>query len=101
LIWFPGLMEFLPVVLLLLAVGLALSAQAQTRVDPFDKTSDRTGSVMIGERTGRVDRYDTKSNRTGYCTTSPSGKVESLDTRGNRTGSGTITGGRIHPDLRR
>jgi putative transposase len=30
----------------------SLSAQAQTRVNPFDKTSNRTDSVMIDERTG-------------------------------------------------
>jgi hypothetical protein len=38
--------------------GLALSAQAQTRVDSFGKTSNRTDSVMIDERAGRVDRYE-------------------------------------------
>jgi hypothetical protein len=90
-------------VLAFISFTLASSAQAQTRVDLFDRNSRRTGSATIDERTGRVDFYDTQSRRTGYGTIAPSGKVETFDLRGKRTGSGTLTpsGGAIRePDRR-
>ena len=80
--------------LLLLALGLAPSAQAQTRVDLFDKKSNRTGSATIDERTGRIDFFDTKSKRTGYGQVDPrSGRLDRYDLKGNRVGSGVIMSG--------
>ena len=79
---------------LLLALGLATAASAQTRVDLFDKRSNRTGSATIDERTGRIDFYDTKSNRTGYGRIDRStGKIDLYNLDGSRRGSGTFAPG--------
>ena len=83
---------------LLLALGLATAAPAQTRVDLFDKRSNRTGSATIDERTGRIDFYDTKSNRTGYGRIDRStGRIDLYNLDGSRRGSGTLapSGGSI------
>jgi hypothetical protein len=48
------------------SIVLVPSAPAQTHGDLFDKKSNRTGGVIIDERTGRVDVYDRDSNRLGY-----------------------------------
>lgn len=82
----------------LLALSLASSVLAQTRVDLFDKHSNRTGSAAIDERTGRIDFYDTKSNRTGYGRIDRStGKIDLYNLDGTRRGSGTLapSGGSI------
>lgn len=50
-----------PVPFAIALLALATSAQAQTRVDLFDKKSNRTGSAMIDERSSRLDSYDTQS----------------------------------------
>ena len=79
---------------LLLALSLATSAPAQTRVDLFDKRSNRTGSTTIDERTGRIDFYDTKNNRTGYGRIDRStGKIDLYNLDGTRRGSGTLAPG--------
>lgn len=91
-----GPMKILPLVLLL-AVTLAPSAQAQTRVDLYDRKSNRTGSATIDERTGRIDTYDTRSNRTGYGYIAPSGSVGLYDLKGQRTGSDTLSQSRRSP----
>jgi hypothetical protein len=76
---------------LLLALGLAAAVPAQTRVDLFDKQSNRTGSATIDERTGRIDFYDTKSNRTGYGRIDRNtGKIDLYNLDGSRRGSGTL-----------
>ena len=76
---------------LLLALGLATAAPAQTRVDLFDKRSNRTGSATIDERTGRIDFYDTKSNRTGYGRIDRNtGKIDLYNLDGSRRGSATL-----------
>jgi hypothetical protein len=87
--------------LLALAVGLlgisalvtpALAAEhpTETRVDLYDRSSNRTGSAIINEQSGRVDFYDTKSNRTGYGTIDRGGRIDRYDTKGNRAGSGQV-----------
>ena len=79
---------------LLLALGLATAVPAQTRVDLFDRRSNRTGSATIDERTGRIDFYDTKSNRTGYGRIDRNtGKIDLYNPDGSRRGSGTLTPG--------
>lgn len=79
---------------LLLVLGLATAVPAQTRVDLFDKRSNRTGSATIDERTGRIDFYDTKSNRTGYGRVDGStGKIDLYSLDGSRRGSGTLVPG--------
>ena len=79
---------------LLLALGLATTVPAQTRIDLFDKQSNRTGSATLDERTGRIDFYDTKSNRTGYGRIDrDTGKVDLYNLDGSRRGSGTLTPG--------
>lgn len=93
-----------PLVLALFALGLATSAQAQTRVDLFDKKSNRTGGVIVDERTGRVDVYDRDANRLGYGQVDrTTGRVDFYDVRGNRIGSGTLNppGGAIREQDRR
>ena len=72
-----------------------------TRVDLFDKSSNRTGAAIIDEKTGRVDLYDTKSNRTGYGTIDKSRRIDLFDLKGNRTGSGQIAPGSIKSGVRR
>ena len=83
-------------------INAVLSAEAETRVDLFDKNSNRTGSATIDERTGRIDTYDTQSNRTGYGTVDPrSGRIDLFDTRGSRIGNGTLApGGGIRQERR-
>ena len=76
----------------LVALVFAPVAQAQTRVDLFDKKSNRTGGVIVDERTGRVDVYDRDANRLGYGQVDrTTGRVDFYDVRGNRVGSGTLT----------
>jgi hypothetical protein len=77
--------------LLLLACGLATSAQAQTRIDLFDKRSNRTGYILVDPKSGRIDTYDPKSNRTGSGYITPSGRVDLYDTKSNRTGYGRVS----------
>ena len=87
----------------LVVLVLAPATQAQTRVDLFDKQSNRTGFVTVDERTGRIDTYDVRSNRTGYGQIDRStGRVDFSDVRGNRVGSGSITrnGGSIREERR-
>ena len=80
--------------LLLLVFHLAISAQAQTRVDLYDKKSNRTGGVILDERTGRVDVYDRDANRLGYGQVDrTTGRLDLYDLKGNRVGGGTITPG--------
>jgi hypothetical protein len=89
--------------LLLLVFYLAISEQAQTRVDHFEKKSSRTGGVIVDERTGRIDGYDRDSNRVGYGQVDrATDHVDFYDVRGNRVGSGSInpTGGSICEERR-
>ena len=86
----------------LLAFGLVISAQAQTRVDLFDKKSNRSGGVILDERTGRVDFYGRDSNRVGYGQVDrTTGRVDFYDLRGNRVGSGKVTPGGTFREERR
>jgi hypothetical protein len=83
------------------SIVLVPSAPAQTHVDLFDKKSNRTGGVIIDERTGRVDVYDRDSNRLGYGQLDrTTGRVDFYDVRGNRVGSATLDpkGGTIRKD---
>ena len=73
--------------------GHAEERSASTRIDLFDRQSNRTGSAIIDEKTGRVDLYDTKSNRTGYGTIDKGGRIDLFDTRSNRVGSGQVASG--------
>jgi hypothetical protein len=73
--------------------GHAEERSASTRIDLFDRQSNRTGSAIIDEKTGRVDLYDTKSNRTGYGTIDKGGRIDLFDTRSNRVGSGQVAPG--------
>ena len=67
----------------LVALVFAPVAEAQTRVDLFDKKSNRTGSATIDEKSGRIDTHDAQSNRTGYGQVDRStGKVDFYDLRG-------------------
>ena len=74
--------------------GLLLGGQlviAADRIDLFDTTSNRTGSIIVDPKTKRFDTYDTKSHRTGWGTiTQESGDVRVYDKDGNRIGSGTL-----------
>lgn len=55
----------------LLATALIGSAEVQvaqnqnTRIDTYDKHSNRTGYAVVDPRTGRIDFFDKYSNRTG------------------------------------
>lgn len=78
--------------LLFVALVLAPAASAQTRVDLFDTKSNRTGGVILDQRTGRVDVYDRDANRVGYGQVDrATGRVDFYDVRGTRVGSGSIT----------
>ena len=77
----------------LAAPALADERPAETRVDLFDKSSNRTGSAIIDKKGERVDFYDKSSNRTGYGTIDKGGRIDLYDTKGNRTGSGQIAPG--------
>jgi hypothetical protein len=68
---------------------------AETRVDLFDKSSNRTGYATI-DRTGRIDRFDTHGRRQdGYGTIDRSGsRVDTFDGKGQRKGYGTTNGSR-------
>ena len=46
-----------------------LIAQAEIRIDRFDKHGKREGYIIIDPKTGRADEFDKNSNRTGYGTT--------------------------------
>jgi hypothetical protein len=77
---------------MLLALTLTSPAQAQTRVDLFDRKPNRTGGVILDERTGRVDLYDRESNRVGYGQVDrTTGRLDLYDLEGKRVGSGTMT----------
>lgn len=43
-------------------------AEAQQRIDVYDKHSRREGYVIVNERQGRADFYDRYSRRQGYAT---------------------------------
>lgn len=89
--WHP-MVRLAYVALAFFCVAPALYAQAQTRVDLFDKHSNRTGSATIDEKTGRIDIYDANSRRTGYGQLdSRTGRIDLFDSRGNRVGSGKLT----------
>lgn len=65
---------------------------AQARVDLFDKKSDRTGGVIVNERSGRVDVYDRDAKRVGYGQLDrATGRVDLYDVQGNRIGNITLT----------
>ncbi len=51
----------------LLAIGFGCLAHGgqETRIDTFDKKSNRTGYAIVDPQTGRIDFYDVKSNRVG------------------------------------
>lgn len=49
----------------------ATAAEAQQRIDVYDKYSRREGYVIVNERQGRADFYDKYSRRTGYATFKP------------------------------
>src|SRR5262245_205662 len=84
-------LPFLHIVLAAVVLAPA-TAPAQTRVDLSDKKSDRTGGVIVNERTGRVDVYDRDANRLGHGQLDrATGRVDLFDVHGNRVGSGTIT----------
>ena len=74
----------------LVTPALAAERPAETRVELYDRSGNRTGSAIINEQPGRVDFYDTKSNRTGYGTIDRGGRIDRYDTKGNRTGSGQV-----------
>lgn len=50
-----------------LALGFGYLAHGgqETRIDTFDKKSNRTGYAVVDPQTGRIDFYDVKSNRVG------------------------------------
>lgn len=45
--------------------------RTETRIDTFDRFSNRTGYLILNNKTGRLDAYDTKSNHTGTSTITP------------------------------
>jgi hypothetical protein len=75
---------------LTIAVFPAGPAAAQTRVDLFDKSSNRTGYAIVDDKSGWIELYDKASNRIGYGRISPGGRVDLFDSRSNRLGSGTV-----------
>jgi hypothetical protein len=79
---------------------LAAERPAETRVDLYDRSSNRTGAAIINEQSGRVDFYDRKRNRTGYGTIDRRGRIDLYGTKGNRTGSGQVAP-RVSPGGRR
>jgi hypothetical protein len=92
-----------PVLALLLMAACALPAAAQsTRVDLYNRKSERTGGVIVDERTGRVDVYDRDANRLGWGQIDrATGRVDFYRLNGQRVGSGTISGGAIRPERSR
>lgn len=82
--------ELLSVLGLLLLATPAL-AQDRTRVDLFDKNSERRGYAIVDEKTGRIDTYDKNSNRTGWGKVALDGKVDLYRPDGSRAGSATAT----------
>lgn len=79
--------------LLLLAVAIPATAQT-TRFDALDEKANRTGGVIVDERTGRVDVYDRDANRIGYGQLNRAqNRVDFFDVRGNRVGSATLSPG--------
>jgi hypothetical protein len=88
-------------VVLFAAPAPAAERPTETRIDLFDKSSNRTGSAIVDEKTGRVDFYERRSNRTGYGLIDRSGRIDTFDTKGNRTGSGQVTPGATRPGGRR
>jgi hypothetical protein len=86
--------RILSVIMMVCAICLlAAERSAETRVDLYDRSSNRTGSAIINEQSGRVDFSDKKSNRTGYGTIDRGGRIELFDTKGQRTGSGQVAPG--------
>ena len=87
----------------LVVPGHAQERGAQTRIDLFDRQSNRTGSATVNPATGRIDFYDTKSNRTGYGVIDGSGTLQRYDLKGNRTGTGQLStdGTTLRPGGRR
>jgi len=77
--------------LVLAAVLAPAVATGQSRVDVFDKKLNRTGGVIVDERTGRVDVYDRDANRLGYGQLDrATGRVDLFDVHGKRVGSVTL-----------
>jgi len=76
-------------VLVLAVLGFAAPALAQetTRVDLFDRDSNRRGYATIDEKTGRIDTFDKDSKRTGYGVIQPDGRVDRYRLDGSRAGS--------------
>jgi len=83
-----------PVVIggVLAIVAAASIVQAQTRADLYDKKSNRTGGVIVDERSGRIDVYDRDANRVGYGQLDRStGRVDLFKPDGTRAGSAILT----------
>lgn len=59
-----------------LALTVLPSADAEERVDFFDREGRRTGYAIVDTTTGRVDFYDVSSRRTGWGQLERSGRVE-------------------------
>ena len=56
----------------LLFVALALGqSREETRVDTFDRYSNRTGYLLVNPKTGRVDAFDRYSNRKNSAVIQP------------------------------
>jgi hypothetical protein len=71
--------------------GLLLAqASDEIRIDQFDKKGNRTGYMIIDQRTGRYDSYDKNSNRTGF------GSVTSPRSRESGTSSDSQSGRSIY-----
>ena len=63
-------------------------AQDRTRVDLYDKESNRRGYVTVDEKTGRLDTYDKESRRTGYGVVQSDGRVDPYRPDGSRASRG-------------
>jgi hypothetical protein len=74
--------------------GLLLGGQlvgAADRIDLYDKSSIRTGYIIVDPKTKQLATYDTKSHRTKWGTIArPSGDVDVFDKDGNRIGTGKL-----------
>jgi hypothetical protein len=74
----------------LVACVLLAQAQETTRIDLYDKNSNRTGYIIVNPNTGRIDQFDAHSNRLGYGQVAPSGRIDTFTNNGTRAGSGTL-----------
>lgn len=73
------------VMVALLSLAAPAAAQDKTRVELFDRDSNRRGHATIDEKTGRIDIFDKSSRRTGYGVIQPDGRVDRYRLDGSRT----------------